>query len=132
MSIELVMPSNHLVPCHPLFFLPSVFHSFRVFANKSALHIRWPKYRSFSLNISPSNKYSRGLTGLISCSPTDSQKSSPTPQLKSINSLVLSLVYDAKLTSTHDYWKNYSFDYTDLCWQSNVSDFGWLHCLGWS
>ena len=62
MSIESVMPSNHLILCHPLLFLPSVFASIRVFSNKSFLHIRWPKYWSFSFNISPSDEYS----GLIS------------------------------------------------------------------
>ena len=62
MSIESVMPSNHFILCHPLFLLPSIFPSIRVFSNESALHIRWPKYWSFSFNISPSNEYS----GLIS------------------------------------------------------------------
>ena len=62
MSIESVMPSNHLMLCHPLLLLPSIFPSIRVFSNESALHIRWPKYWSFSFNISPSNEYS----GLIS------------------------------------------------------------------
>jgi len=62
MSIELVMPSNHLILCHPLFLLPSIFLSIRVFSSESALHIRWPKYWSFSFSISPSNEYS----GLIS------------------------------------------------------------------
>ena len=61
-SIELVMPSNHLILCHPLLLLPSVLLSIRVFSNESALHIRWPKYWSFSFSISPSNEYS----GLIS------------------------------------------------------------------
>jgi len=61
MSIELVMPSNHLIPCHPLL-LPSIFPSIRVFSNESALHIKWPKYWSFSFNISPSNEH----PGLIS------------------------------------------------------------------
>ena len=61
-SIESVMPSNHLILCHLLLLLPSIFPSIRVFSNESALHIRWPKYRSFSFNISPSNKHS----GLIS------------------------------------------------------------------
>ena len=60
MSIESVMPSNHLILCHPLFLLPSIFQNIRVFSNESALHIRWPKYCSFSF--SPSNEYS----GLIS------------------------------------------------------------------
>ena len=61
-SIELVMPSNHLILCHPLLLLPSIFASSRVFSNESALHFRWPKYWSFSFSISPSNEYS----GLIS------------------------------------------------------------------
>ena len=62
MSIDSVMPSNHLILCHPLLLLPSVFPSIRVFSNESALHIRWPKYWSFSFNISPSNEH----PGLIS------------------------------------------------------------------
>ena len=62
LSIELVMPSNHLILCHPLFLLPSIFPSIRVFSNESPLRIRWPKDWSFSFNIGPSNEYS----GLIS------------------------------------------------------------------
>ena len=62
MSIELVMPSNHLFLCHSLLLLPSVFYNIRVFSNELALHIRWPNYWSFSFSISPSNEYS----GLIS------------------------------------------------------------------
>ena len=62
MSIELVMPSNHLILCCPLLLLPSIFPSIRVFSNESALRIRWPKYWSFSFNISPSNEH----PGLIS------------------------------------------------------------------
>ena len=62
MSIKSVMPFNHLILCRPLLFLPSVFPSIRVFSNESALHIRWPKYWSFSLSISPSNEH----PGLIS------------------------------------------------------------------
>ena len=62
MSIKLVMPSNHLILCCPLLLLPSIFPNIRVFSNESVLHIRWPKYRSFSFNISPSNEH----PGLIS------------------------------------------------------------------
>ena len=62
MSIESVMPSNHLILCHPLLLLSSIFPSIKVFSNESVLHIRWPKYWSFSFNISPSNEY----LGLIS------------------------------------------------------------------
>ena len=58
MSIELVLPSNHLILCHPLLLLPSVFLSIRVFSNESSLHIRWPQYWSFSFSINPSNEYS--------------------------------------------------------------------------
>ena len=57
MSIELVMPSNHLILCHPFLLLPSIFPNIRIFSNKSTLHIRWPKYWSFSFNISPSNEH---------------------------------------------------------------------------
>ena len=63
-----------------------------------------------------------GLVG-SPCSPRDSQESSPTPQSKSINSSALSFLYSVTLTSIHDYWKNHTFDETDLCWQSNVSAF---------
>ena len=62
MSIELVMPSNHLILCRPLFLLPSIFPSIRVFSSESALHIKWSKYWSFSFSINPSNEY----LGLIS------------------------------------------------------------------
>ena len=84
MSIESVMPSNHLILCHPLLLLPSIFPSIRVFSNGSGLRIRWPKYWSFSFNISPSNEH----PGLISFRMDwfdllDSQESSPTPQFKS-------------------------------------------------
>ena len=64
-----------------------------------------------------------GFTGWISCCPKDSQESSQTPQFESINSLVLSILYVPTLTSIHDYWKNHSFDYTDIYWQSDVSAF---------
>ena len=126
MSIESVVPSNHLILCHPLLLLPSIFPSIRVFSNESVLSIRWPEYWTLTFSISPSNEYS----GLISfmmdwlgllASPRDSQEFSPTPQFKSISSSVLSFLYS--LTSIHDYWKNHSFDNMDLCWQSNVSAF---------
>ena len=100
MSIESMMPSNHLIICHPLLLLPSSFPSIMVFTSESALHIRWPKYWSFSFNISPSNEYS----GLISIridwfvnSPRGSQESSPPPQFESINSSALSLLYGPTL-----------------------------------
>ena len=89
MSVESVMPSNHLILCRPLFLLPSIFPIIRVFFNESALCITWPKYWSFS--ISPSNEYSRlislGLTGWTPCSPRDSQESSPTCSFLRFNSV---------------------------------------------
>ena len=116
MSTESVMPSNHLILCHPLLLLPSAFPRIRVFSSKLVLHIRWPKYLCFSFNISPSNEYS----GLISfrvdrldgspCNPRDSQEFSPIPQFKSINSLVLGFLYSPTLTFMHDYWRNHIFD----------------------
>ena len=97
-SIEPVMPSNHLILCRPLLLLPPIPPSIRVFSSESTLHMRWPKYWSFSFSISPSNEH----PGLISFRmdwldllevqvQEDSQESSPTPQFKSINSLVLKL-----------------------------------------
>ena len=105
MSIESVMPLNHLILCHPLLLLPLIFHRIRVFSNEGALHIRWPKYWSFSFSIRPSNEYS-GLTSFS----TDwfdllevqgsLQESSSTPQSRGINSSVLSLFL---LSSSHIY-----------------------------
>ena len=104
MFIESVMPSNHLILCHPLLLTPSNFSSIMVFSNESVLCIRWPKYWSFSCNISPSNEYSGfplGLTGSISLQSKGSQESSPTPQFKSISSSVLSFLYGPPLTTIH-------------------------------
>ena len=111
MSSESVMPSNHLILCHPLLLLPSIFLSIRVFSNESVLRIRWPKDWSFSFSLKPSMNiedwFPLGLTGWISCSPRDSQESSPAAQFKSISSLVFSFLYSPTLTSIHDYWKNH-------------------------
>ena len=115
MSIESVMPSNHLIFCCPLLLPPSTFPSIRVFSNESTLCIGWPKYWSFSFSISPSNEYS-GLVSfrmdwldLLAAQGT-LKESSPTPQFKSINSSALSFLYSPTFTSVHDYWKNQSFD----------------------
>ena len=113
MSIESVMPSSHLILCRSLLLLSLIPPSIRVFSNESTLHVRWPKYWSFSF-ISPSNEYS----GLIFfrmdwfdlLAVQRIPKSSPTPQFKSINSLVLSFLYSPTLTSIHDHWKNHSLD----------------------
>ena len=115
--IKSVMPSNHLILCHPLLLLPSIFPSIRVFSSESALHIRWPKYWSFSFSISPCNELidlrinllQDGLFG-SPCSPRDSQESSLIPQFKSINSSALSFLYKPTLTPIYEYWKNHSLD----------------------
>ena len=115
-SCPLSQSSNDLILCRPFLLLPSIFPSIRVFSNESILHIRWPKFWSFSFNISPSNE--RTLrTDLLEerlvespCRPRNSQEFSPTPQFKSINSLALSFLYSPTLTSIHEYRKNHSFN----------------------
>ena len=114
MSIESVMPSNHLILCHPVLLPPSIFPSTRVFSNESVLHIRWPKDWSSSFSISLSNEYSGQISFRIDwldlLDPRNSQDPSPTPQFKSTSSLALSFLYSPTLTSIHDYRKNHSFD----------------------
>ena len=107
--IESVMPSNHLIVCHPLLLLPPIPPSIRVFSSESALSIRWPKDWSSSFSISPSNEYS-GLISFrmdwwVSLLSKGLSRVYQTPQFKSINSLVLSFLYSATLTSIYDYWK---------------------------
>ena len=124
MSTKSVMPSNHLILCHLLLLLPSIFSNNRVFSNELVLLSRWPKDCILSFSISPSDEYS----GLISFrigwfDLLVVQESSPAPQFKSINFLALSLFYGPTLTSVHDYWKNHSFGYMDLCQQSDISAF---------
>ena len=113
-SIESLMPSNHLILCHPLLLLPLIFPSIRVLSNESALRIRCQRFGvSASTSVLPMNIQDwspLGWTGGSPCCPRDSQESSPTPQFKSINSSVLSFLYIPTLTSIHDYWKNHSFD----------------------
>ena len=116
MSIKLVMLSNHLILCHPLLLLPPILPSIRVFSSESTLHIRWPKYWSFSLTISPFNEHP-GLISfrmdwldLLAVQGRDSQETSPAPQFKSINSSALSLLHSPTLTSIHDHRKNHSLD----------------------
>ena len=129
MSIGSVMPSNHLILCQILRFLLSVFPSIRVFSNQIALHIRWPKYWSFSFSISQPDQWIFRVDFLKDClvwspcSPRNFQDSSPAPQFESMNSLMLKLLYGPILTSIYDYWKNHSFDYIDYCQQSYVSAF---------
>ena len=101
MSIESVMPSNHLVLCRPLLPLRSIFPGIRVFSNEMTLHIKWPKYCSFSFSISPSNEYSGLIPFRMDCLAllAVQKESSPTAQFKNINSSVLSFLYSPALTS---------------------------------
>ena len=127
---DATQPPHSLSPPSPP---ASVFPSIRVFPNELTLHIRWPKYWSFSYSISSANEY----LGLISFR-TDLKdqtfrfdllvvqgtlKNLLQDQLESINSSALSDVYGPTLASIHEYWKNHSFDYRDLCWQCDVSAF---------
>ena len=112
-TIESVMPSSHLIPCHPLLLLPSN-SSIRVFSNESVLRIRWPKYWSFSFNISPFDEYSGLISFMIDwlnlLAVQGTLKASPTPQFESITSSALSFLYSPNLTSIHKDWTNHSFD----------------------
>ena len=116
MSIESVMPSNHLILCRSLLLLPSIFPSIRVFSNESALCTRWPKYwpsiqhQSFQWIFR--TDFLQDSLVWSTCSPRDSQESSPTPQFKSMISSALSFIYCPTFISIHDHWKNHSFDWT--------------------
>ena len=116
--IEFVILYNHLILCCPLFLMPSIFSSIRVFPNESALCIRWPKYWSFGLSVGPSNEYS----GLISYGIDLFDLLIVQGTLKDLlqlhsskASILLCSVFFMvhNLTSIHDYWKNHSFDYMD-------------------
>ena len=121
MSIELVMPSNYLIPFRPLLLLPSIIPNIRVFSNESALHIRWPKYWSFIFNINPSNEH-RGLISfrmgwldILIVNGLSRVFSNTTVQKhqfkkKSIHSSMLNFLYSLTLTSIHDHWKKHSLD----------------------
>ena len=130
-SIESVMPSNHLMLCHPLLILPSIFPNIRVFSSELALHIRWPKYWSFSFSISHSDEFwfPLGLTDCSPCSPRDSQESSPIPQFKSISSSALSLLDGPALTTVHVTGKTIAL--TIWIFVCKVI-FALIHCLGLS
>ena len=113
MSIQSVMPSNHLILCRPLLLLPSIFPSIRVFSNELLLRIRWPKYWSFSFSISPSNEYS----GLISFRMNWLDLLAAQGTLKSLlqhhsskASIPRRSAFFIVQLSHHDYWKNHSLD----------------------
>ena len=113
-AIESVMLSNHLILCRPLFLLPSIFPSIRVFSNELLLHISWPKYWSFSFSISPSNEYSGlislGLIGLILLQSTGLSRVFSNTTVQKHQFFGAQLPYDPTLISIRDYWKNHSFD----------------------
>ena len=129
MSFESVTPSYHLTLCH-LLLMPSIFPSIRIFSNESVLNIRWPKYWSFSFNISPSNEYlelisflidwlnllavQETLKNLLQHDSSKHQFFSTQPSLWSKSHIH---------THIHNYWKKHRFDYVDFCQQSNASTF---------
>ena len=114
-SIKSVMPSNHFILCRPFLLLPSIFPSIRVFSNESALRIRWPKYWSFSFNISPFSEYPGQISFRMDWLDLLTVQGTLKSLLqyhssKKINSLALGFLYSPTLTSIHDHWKNHSFD----------------------
>ena len=127
MSFESVMLSNHLILCHPLLLLPSIFPGITVFSNESALRIRWPIYWSFSFSIRSSNEYSGLISfridwlGLLAVQGTLKSLLQHHNWKASVFGAQFSLW--ANSHSLHDYWKNHSFDYTDLCQPSDVFTF---------
>ena len=125
MSIESVMPSNHLICCHPLSL--SSFPASGSFP-MSQLSASGGQSIGASASVLVLSKsiqdwFPLGLTGLISFQFKGLSRVFSNPTIQNINSSVLSLLYGPTLTFIHDYWENHSFDYTDLCWQSNVSAF---------
>ena len=125
MCIESVMPSNHLIFCHPLLLPPSIFPSIRVFSNESAFPIRGPKCWNFRFSISPSNEYS----GLISLGWTGWIFLQSKGLSRVFSSVQKHKFFGTQLSSwsnsyiIHDYGKSHCFDYKDICWQSDVSAF---------
>ena len=123
---EAIQPSHPLLP---RLLLRLIFLSISIFPNESALCIRWPKYWSFSFKINTSNEYSGFISFKIAwfdllAVQVTLQESFPAPQLESINSSLLSLLYGPTLKSIHDYWNNHRFDYIDVCLCLLI------HCLG--
>ena len=111
MSIESVMPSNHLILCHPLLLLPSVFPSIRVFSNESTLHTRWPKYWHFSFSISSSSEYLRLISFRMHC--LDLLAVQGTLKSTTIQKYKLSNIQPYLWSDSHIHiklWENYSFD----------------------
>ena len=115
MSVELVMPSKHLILCHPLLLLPSIFLSIRGFSKELVLHISWPKHCNFSFNISPSNEYSGLISFRVDWLDLLAVQGTFKSLLQHLSSKASILQRSAFFmvhlsTSIHDYWKNHSFD----------------------
>ena len=125
MSIELVMLSNHLILSHSILLLPSVFTSIRVFLHQVTKVLELQLHHQ-SLQWIFRVDFLWGWMVWSPCIPRDSQKSSPAPQCKSINTLALSFLCGPTLTSVRDYWKNYSFDCMVFCQQSDIFAFNTL------
>ena len=128
MSIESVMPSNHLILCHPLLFLSLIFPSIRVISSESALCITWPKYWSFSFSISPSNEYLRLISFRINWFDIFAVQGRLKSLLQHHNSkasiLQCSAFFMVQLSHSHmTTGKTHCFDYMNFCWQSDVSSF---------
>ena len=125
MSVESVMPSNHLILCRPLLLLPSIIPSIWVSSNKSVLHIRWPKYCSFSFSISPSNEHSGLISFRMDCLDLLAVQGTLKSLLQHHSSKGSVLWCSAFFMAQLLYWylKNHRFGYMDLCQQSDVSAF---------
>ena len=109
-SIESGMPSNHLILCYPLLLLPSIFPSVRIFSSESAAKVLEFQLQHQSFQWIFRTDFLWDVLVWSPCSPSYCQESSPTPQVKGINSLALSFLYSPTLTSIHDYWKNRNYD----------------------
>ena len=126
MSIDLVMPSNHLILCSSLLLLPLIFTNLpmsQLFPSGSQSIGASASASASVLPVNIQTWFPLGLTGSSLCCPRDSQESSAVPQFENINSSALSLLYGPALTSVHDYWKDHILGYTDLCQQSDVFAF---------
>ena len=129
MSIESVMPSSHLILCHPLLLLPAIPPSIRVFSNESTLCMRCPKYWSFSFSITPSNEHPGLISFRIDWLDLDLLQSKGLSRIFSNTTVRKHQFFSAQLlcsltlTFIHGHWKNHSLDQTELFWQSNVSAF---------
>ena len=134
-SIESMMSSSHLILCCPLLLPPSIFPSIRVFSNKLALYISWPKYWSFSFSISPSNEYSGLISFIIDWLDLLAVQGTLESLLQHQN-LKASILWCSAFIMVQvshpvlEYWKKHSFDYTNLCQQSDV--YFLIHYLGLS